>query len=213
MRKTAIISSHSYYRRAMICQRSENTSLFLFRSEQDSSCDEEQVFHHIQDAYRFAKKKFNILESQWIDIPNAPKGCYEDFFYAVYRDEGERREALIQAADGELEWVRALLSAGTDPNGMPLIMAIQANEPEILKAMIGAGADVNLEYQDTTPLIHAIRGRRPEIVRILIDAGANVLKPASDGKLPLQVAQEPSGTNSTEDERLKIILLLGSQSS
>ena len=65
-----------------------------------------------------------------------------------YENPEDMKWALIQAADGHLDWVQDLLDHGTDPNGMPLIMAIQCNEPEIVQLMIGAGADVNQDLKD-----------------------------------------------------------------
>jgi len=43
------------------------------------------------------------------------------------------RAALTQAAAGEEAWARDLIAAGADPNGMPLIMAIQCGELAIVE--------------------------------------------------------------------------------
>ena len=102
--------------------------------------------------------------------------------------------ALVQAADGYLAWVRELLAAGADPRGMPLIMAIQCDEPEIVAAMVEAGADPNRPYRDTTPLVHAIRGRHPDVVRVLIEAGADVTQAAPTGDTPWSALQASGRT-------------------
>jgi ankyrin repeat protein len=117
---------------------------------------------------------------------------------------------LIQAADGEIEWVKSLLSAGTDSNGMPLMMAVQCNQPEIVQAMIKAGADVNFEFEGNTPLIHAISSSYPEIVEILIQAKADIHKKARNGDMPSQVAMRGNRIDATDEERKAIIQLLES---
>ena len=48
-------------------------------------------------------------------------------------------------------------------------------EPEIVRILVDAGADVNARDKDDDPLLYtAVRVREPEIVRILVDAGADV---------------------------------------
>lgn len=81
------------------------------------------------------------------------------------------RAALVQAADGEETWARELLAAGASPNGLPLIMAIQCGELEIVRLFIAAGADIDRDFARTTPLIRAVTAGYPAIVRALIDAG------------------------------------------
>jgi len=117
-------------------------------------------------------------------------------------------QALIQAADGEPSRVHDLLAAGANPNGMPLIMAIQCGERAIVQMMIAAGADVNAPFSHTTPLIRAISSSYPEIVDLLICAGANVNHVAPDGTMPLDAARAQDRTNATADEREQIIQLL-----
>ncbi len=107
------------------------------------------------------------------------------------------RAALVQAADGEEAWARELLAAGADPTGMPLIMAIQCGELEIVRLFIAAGADVDRDFARTTPLIHAVTAGYPTIVQALIDAGADVNKPDEKG-LPL--AQVGHGSRRATDE-------------
>jgi ankyrin repeat protein len=116
--------------------------------------------------------------------------------------------ALIQAADGEPELVQALLEAGADPTGMPLIMAIQCGEREIVEMMIGAGADVNAPFSHTTPLNRAISSSYPSIVELLLRAGAQVNQAAPDGLFPLAVARRQGRINATAAEREQIIALL-----
>jgi ankyrin repeat protein len=117
-------------------------------------------------------------------------------------------QSLIQAADGEPSWVAELLAAGANPNGMPLMMAVQCGEPAIVQMMIAAGADVNAAFADTTPLIRAISSIYPDIVDILIRAGADVNQVAPDGTISLYAARTQGHTNVTADERNRIIKLL-----
>lgn len=98
--------------------------------------------------------------------------------------------ALIQAVSGKFEEVKVLIKSGADVNGMPLIRAIQCEEPEIVKLLLKAGAKVNLHYNRTTPLITAITVSNPEIVRILLQAGAHVDQVDAEARLPLHVAME-----------------------
>ena len=116
--------------------------------------------------------------------------------------------ALIQAADGEPDAVRSLLAAGANPNGMPLIMAIQCAEAEIVQMMLTAGAEVNTPVGRTTPLVRAITASYPDIVNLLLRAGANVNQVTPDGTMPLTAARTHGRTNSTPHERDQIVQML-----
>jgi ankyrin repeat protein len=116
--------------------------------------------------------------------------------------------ALAQAADGDPAWVHGLLAAGADPNGIPLIMAIQCGELEIVEAMITAGADVNRPYQDTTPLVRAVESRYPEVVQALLKAGADINLQAKKGVTPLEAARSLGRRDANPDDKQQIIVLL-----
>jgi len=103
--------------------------------------------------------------------------------------------ALVQAADGDLSWVKELISKGADVNGMPLIMAIQCGELEIVKSLIEAGSDTELDFSGTTPLIRASGSGKPakgypDIVKYLISRGVSVNKISQDGNTALKIAKE-----------------------
>ena len=210
MRVIASISTHPEYKRAMICQKQEGIYLFLYASEEDSHCLHDYWFEQFDDAVQSGTDHFGIDERNWQKISDSLPDYFDDYIHPVPMKPEVRHQALIQAADGELEWVKALLSAGTDPNGMPLIMAIQCDEPEIVKVMIEAGANLNFDFANTTPLIQAVSSTHPEIVKILIEAGADINKKASNGDSPLQIARERNRINATEEEHTAIIQMLES---
>lgn len=135
-----------------------------------------------------------------MSLPQAPE--------ASRRDATWLHAALVQAADGDLEWVKELLAAGADPNGMPLIMAIQAGEPEIVQEMIDAGAKVESDFAGTTPLVRAVQAQYPRIVKLLIDAGANVNTAAPDGTTPLVAATDTTHRGATEETRAEVLRAL-----
>jgi hypothetical protein len=213
MRLVASIPAHPQYKRAMICQKQDGVYFFLYTSEEDSHCQHDYWFEQFADAIQYGIDHFGIEEKQWRKILDTVPGYFDDYIHPVPMKSEARKQALIQAADGEFEWVKALLSAGADSNGMPLIMAIQCDEPEIVKAMINSGADVNFDFANTTPLIRAISGTHPKIVEILIEAGADINKKASNGDSPLQVAMLKNRINATEEERKAIVQLLESAKS
>ncbi len=119
------------------------------------------------------------------------------------------RSALVQAADGEETWSHELLAAGANPTGMPLIMAIQYGELEIVRLFIAAGTDVDRDWARTTPLIRAVTAGYPVIVQALIDAGADVNKPDEKG-LPLAHVGHGSRRATDEDwAAIRRMLLAG----
>ncbi len=86
----------------------------------------------------------------------------------------ELNDALIQAADCDLESAKELVKSGANPTGMPLIMAIQCGAEDVVSFFIKNGANVNIGYSGTTPLIRAVTSGYPNIVKLLIDHGADI---------------------------------------
>ncbi|WP_053910509.1 ankyrin repeat domain-containing protein [Pseudoalteromonas sp. SW0106-04] len=104
----------------------------------------------------------------------------------------ELNDALIQAADCDLESAKELLEAGANPNGIPLIMAIQCGAEDIVSLFIKAGVDLNSSYSDTTPLIRAVTAGYPNIVKLLVVNGAKPSLKDNSGKTAKQRLAECS---------------------
>jgi len=84
-------------------------------------------------------------------------------------------------------------------------MAVQCGEAEIVRMMVKTGADVNLDFANTTPLIRAVECVFPEVIETLIEAGADVNKIAKNGLTPLTSAFQLTRLNITTQERDVII--------
>jgi hypothetical protein len=192
----------------MVYQHESGVFLFLYESEQDSRQQQDYWFRTVSSTLEYATEHFGIPSNQWSEIQDSVSGCFDDYIFPVPRKPAARRKALIQAAVGDINWVKSLLSAGTDVNGMPLMIAIQCNQPEIVQAMIDSGADVNLEFEGTTPLILAVSSSHPKIVEILINAGAAIHKKARNGDAPSQAAMRRNRIDATDEEREAIIQML-----
>lgn len=81
-------------------------------------------------------------------------------------------EIMISRGDG-----RAFINSFAHPcDWTPLMAAINANHPQVVRYLIDAGADVNAD--DPTKIItsavqQAVEDQRPELVAMLLAAGAN----------------------------------------
>ena len=111
---------------------------------------------------------------------------------------------LVYATEqGNLELVKALISAGADVNGKtqlnatPLQSAI--SYPEVLKTLLEAKADPNTVTSYGTPLlIDALQRNEFEVAKILIQAGADTQKPDQYGNAALDVAERNGATEIAE---------------
>lgn len=94
----------------------------------------------------------------------------------------QRHDLLVRSANsGDLEAVRALLSAGADPNcvdehGMGPLLTFH---PEVTRSLLESGADPNLQRNENiSPVIVGVSGHL-ECLRLLLEAGADANR-ASD---------------------------------
>lgn len=91
------------------------------------------------------------------------------------------------------------------PDGFtPLGFAVFFGQPEVAKALLAGGADVNAasrESMKVTPLASAAAAKQTDIARLLIQHGANVNARAASGHIPLH---EASANGNVELVRLLI---------
>lgn len=96
-----------------------------------------------------------------------------------------------------LDIVKILLAAGADPNiaaakrnnSTPLIEAVRENQPEVLDALLSAGAKVDMAVANgRTALIFAIRDEALPLIRKLLAAGANPNLTDKSGSTPIMYA-------------------------
>jgi len=116
----------------------------------------------------------------------------------------ELNDALIQAADCDLDSVNDLLADGADPNGMPLIMAIQCGAEDIVCLFIKNGANLNVHYEGTTPLIRAVTSGYPNIVKLLMLNGAQPDLRDLAGKTALEWVTECAMPRLTAENKKRI---------
>ena len=121
---------------------------------------------------------------------------------------GPNEDLLEAARGGDIEKVRASLSAGADVNyEMPgpgvtaIFLAAQAGHIEVVKLLIKMKADVNAmeKIDGRTVLIIASQDGRPEVVETLIKAGAKINMKDYNGHTALGMAEY---TASYADEEL-----------
>ncbi|MFC4775265.1 M48 family metallopeptidase [Paenibacillus sp. GCM10023252] len=113
---------------------------------------------------------------------------------AVYEmDDGSKLTRA--AAEGDLNEIRALLSAGTDANYQDsdgwtaLMWAAQDNRTDMIQVLLGHGADPDIQnYMEESALIRAISNDYIEAVKVLIEQGADSNLPDSYGGTPLMAA-------------------------
>ena len=95
---------------------------------------------------------------------------------------------MISAERGSVCWLKVLIVFGAEvdrvthstvgfwkPNKPALIRAVNRGQWKCVKALVNAGADVNIALENRiTPLMHATYGGHVKCVKLLINAGADV---------------------------------------
>ncbi len=85
--------------------------------------------------------------------------------------------------------VTALLSDRVKNSAIPLLVAIETGNLDIVKIIIAGGADVNKEdARGVTPLMHAVKKGNLPLIEILVKAKADPNKGDKHGKTPLMMS-------------------------
>jgi len=113
-------------------------------------------------------------------------------------DSGVELDVFEAAATGYTARLRevvandpSLVNAYSPDGFTPLGFAVFFSQPESVKALLDAGADVNLpsrESMKVTPLASAAAAKQTELARVLIAHGANVNARGATGHVPLHEA-------------------------
>jgi ankyrin repeat protein len=113
-------------------------------------------------------------------------------------DSGVELDVFEAAATGQTARLRELVANDPSlvnaysPDGFTTLgFAVFFSQPENVKALLDAGADVNLpsrESMKVTPLASAAAAKQTELARVLIAHGANVNARAASGHVPLHEA-------------------------
>ena len=105
---------------------------------------------------------------------------------------------LYAAGDGDIDAVRAYISAGGDVNAIDkapvytsaIIQAAEYGHAEIVRLLIEHGADVNATKTGATALMLAAAKGRAEIVNMLLEAGADIAHKDYTNKQALHYAAQ-----------------------
>ncbi len=111
-------------------------------------------------------------------------GVELDIFEAAATGQAERVASLV-AKD------QSIVNAYSADGFAPLGFAVFFGQPEVVTALIAAGADVNQSSRESmkvTPLASAAAAKQTGIARLLIEHGANVNARAAGGHIPLHEA-------------------------
>ncbi len=130
----------------------------------------------IAAAYRNSAPAIRLLLDAKVD-PNPPRGVRV-----------KKLPLTFAAMTGDLENVQLLLAHGADPTDA-LAPAVTFGYPEIVKALIAAGASAKGTESSGINLLHwAVITNHPEVIPALVEAGAPVNAADDHGYTPLMYA-------------------------
>lgn len=138
-------------------------------------------------------KRFRLLV-----IVTAVQGCISSFALA--------NESLANAAEiGDTDLVRQLLSDGIDAdspltdNSTALHSAVMADHPDVVKLLLDAKADPNIQNRyGVTPIYFAAENGNAEILTALLEAGADSNTVIPTGESVLMLAAKTGKTEAVE---------------
>ena len=103
----------------------------------------------------------------------------------------------FSSAHGRLELIQFLINNGADVNAgsgdkVPIFRAIYNNDPNVIKALINAGAEIDrIDSTGETPLFYTIfNDVNPDIIKELVKAGANINHKNLNNETPITLAQK-----------------------
>lgn len=128
--------------------------------------------------------------------PNPKPAKESEHIASVQAPEVDIHTAVLY---GNVKAVEQHIEAGTDLNGKelmggstPLISAITFNHSEIAKALVKAGADLEIQNNDGSSALHvAAFFCRVEMVKMLVDANADQTKKNNYGSTALEIVSGP----------------------
>lgn len=86
----------------------------------------------------------------------------------------QREPLMLALSHPSPDVVRAIMDAGLDPRlaQLPLVLAVEAGETEIVHILVEHGVDVNCHPTANTPLLAAIESRNVDLMTYLEEHGA-----------------------------------------
>jgi hypothetical protein len=127
---------------------------------------------------------------RWISVtPDVVRQLQRGGWNAAGTDGAEYLMKAIYRRDPET--VQSLLEANADPNDERSLPLAAAQDPRVIRLLVGAGADVHrLTSWGETILNVAVRSGRADTVRAMLAAGARPSQQSQQGQTALQVAEQ-----------------------
>jgi ankyrin repeat protein len=124
---------------------------------------------------------------------------------------GKHSPLELASMTGDLDNVRLLLAHGADPAGAPLSQAVTFGYPDIVEALIAAGASPKITESSGINLLHwAAIANRASVIPVLVKAGVKLNAIDDFGYTPLMYA---ATIDVGETDALKALLAAGADRS